>query len=470
MMWASKKTTVTMVSDGQVRFGLLGRSATAESRSALTLEQFLQGDPDPGCIPVALNGSINSLLVVPDYWFGHAVHKFQSRKRSLAEAFIQRKLQAEHPEQPDISDFFDFRLHPGSAQETELYAYYLQEPLAFQVYDRLTALNFAPRRITSPAFLWEGKLKREFTDFGDGGKGLIQLGGSESYLYFFYKGRFLFSRNITLPEAPADPDDSQTHLAYEINQSLHLFSQKAKADVNRFYLISAEVQGAQTLADILGRPVQAYKGSPKGFDAADVFAEDCGPLVPFHAADLTPVNDFLSLTHRIMKKKLEWRPVQVAGLTIGLIVLGLLGLENVVLGNWNEIFQPPASRKSANHAAEDQQRLGQYNEALDFLIDAERRRNPGRLLAQLARVLPSGARISTVTVAGAGIDFRGVVDAPDPEHIKTILSTLIDRCNSELQLNPPLRMADIDIGPVAAAMAGATGGNQYAIAFRMNLP
>jgi hypothetical protein len=64
---------------------------------SLPLAQFLTDDTGIHIIPEEMKHRVNSLLIVPDYWFGNIIFKFQSRKKSILEAFIKRKLRAEYP-------------------------------------------------------------------------------------------------------------------------------------------------------------------------------------------------------------------------------------------------------------------------------------------------------------------------------------------------------------------------------------
>ncbi|MEX1350797.1 MAG: hypothetical protein AB1Z31_24020, partial [Desulfobacterales bacterium] len=120
-------------------------------------------------------------------------------------------------------------------------------------YKTLSRLGLTPQRITSPALIWQSKIRQKMADFEDGGKCFIELLHNIYHLYFFFEGNFLFSRSIPLADLPADSPDNLQAITYELNQSLYLFSQRAKAEVNNLYLLSSETVTVGGLSEALGR-------------------------------------------------------------------------------------------------------------------------------------------------------------------------------------------------------------------------
>ena len=101
-------------------------------------------------------------------------------------------------------------------------------------------------------------------DFHEGGKGLIHPISSECFLYFFSQGHYLFSRNIAIPDPQHGQSDIFSILTYEINQSIYLFSQKAKAEIDQLYLVSSTKGDVLELSTILGRDVKELNPLDEG--------------------------------------------------------------------------------------------------------------------------------------------------------------------------------------------------------------
>ncbi len=192
----------------------------------------------------------------PDYWFGNSTYKFQSRKKSLAEAYVTRKLQEQFPDQPEIGDFFELTFYLREKSEKWVYAFFLQDPHFFQLYRKLALLNLQPHHITCPALIWQEKIRQSIPDFDKGGKGFVQLLAGIGLLYFYSEGLFLFSRSIPLPEGPSVVDEKYASIVHEVNQSLYLFSQKTKSEIDKLYLVAGENDSRSALSAAFDRDVQ----------------------------------------------------------------------------------------------------------------------------------------------------------------------------------------------------------------------
>ena len=202
-------------------------------------------------LPEGLKRNPPSLGIVPDHWFGSETYPFRSSKPALIEAFLSRKLAESHAEQPGILQFFNYKHIPQADQAPLLYAGFLVEPRWYGLYPALRRLKQAPLRITSPGFLWEAHLQKTLPDFGSQAILLVQLEAAEGRLYFYHRGHYVFSRSVSLP----DTEERAAVLIYEINQSLYLFSQKAKCEPDRLLLQADEPAWAQALHEALGREV-----------------------------------------------------------------------------------------------------------------------------------------------------------------------------------------------------------------------
>ena len=212
---------------------------------SISLGQFLgdtismKDSKDAAQISGNLRDKENKLLIVPSYWISSTSYKFQSNKKSLVKAFIERKLYTEHKNLPDLSKFFKYNAYQTEEEGKMLHVNYYQDPSFFKLYNKLSELGLTPNRITSGPFLCEHEIKKKISDFQQGGKGIIHFSDQSCYLYFFSQGNFLFERDILLPALESAPEERTRTLTYEINQSLYLFSQKTKSQLNEFYFLSS---------------------------------------------------------------------------------------------------------------------------------------------------------------------------------------------------------------------------------------
>ncbi|MBE9570395.1 MAG: hypothetical protein IMF11_07205 [Proteobacteria bacterium] len=127
-MIKQRNTIITIVNNEDLSFVIPDPSGEVRILDSLSLDQFLNAGMESAPVPEELSNRVNSLLIVPDYWFGNVTYKFQSRKKSIIEAFIERKLLAEHPDLPDIKYFSGYIPHQIDQGEKGLYVYFLQEP------------------------------------------------------------------------------------------------------------------------------------------------------------------------------------------------------------------------------------------------------------------------------------------------------------------------------------------------------
>ena len=202
------------------------------------LAEFLANDFEPTSLPSKISNRQNRLLIVPDYWLGQTNLSLPSRKRSVVEPFIERNLASEHPDLTGIGLFYNYAFLKSRSEEGNILVIFFQEPGSYQLYQKFDALKMAPFDITTPAYIWGKKIERKFPESVDSGIGLVQKLPKASYLYFYHQEQFLFSRSIQAAEMSTDDSDVLNALTYEINQSVYLFSQKKKADLEYIYIVS----------------------------------------------------------------------------------------------------------------------------------------------------------------------------------------------------------------------------------------
>lgn len=308
----SKKTLLSVVNNNELYFIEFDKHAEVSSVHDLSIEKFLAGDQNYEIIAKELKEKKNAFLILPDYWSGNISYLFQSKRVSLAKAFIERKLLADHPDLPDIKYFYDFTFGQAGGEDRKVNVVYLQNTKAFQLYHKLGQYNLNPIQISCPALLWEQKLTKVIPNFDIGGTCLVHLLFSECFLYFFSRGRFLFSRLITLPDLKKETDETSNGLTlqsedrfniltYEINQSLYLFSQKTKSEMGDIYMLSPdEKNNAPILSDNLGKEVVDLNlAFPEmdGLKKPDEIQTYLGPVEPFNTDDLSFAKQTWNLTH-----------------------------------------------------------------------------------------------------------------------------------------------------------------------------
>lgn len=442
-----RNSLITIVNNEDIGFVLPEHLDEGGIPGSFPLDQFLSADMESDPVPEELSNRVNSLLIVPDYWFGNATFKFQSRKKSIIEAFIERKLQSENPDLPDIKYFFGYIPYQTEQRERELYVYFLQDPKAFQLYNQLVKFNLDPRRITIPAFVWGQKLSEIIPNFQIGGKGLVHILSNECFLYFFFRDFFLFSRSIAFPDPQMESSEKIDTLTYEINQSLYLFSQKAKAGIDQIFLTSSVQSDAQKLSDALGREVKKLKGLGEGRSKNPVIAKDIGSVRHFRASDLSLSSKFLSILHQMLRKELEWKPVQATGIAVGLILLLLFGAESFFLWKWSESNQVSMTKAETMTAADAKYTIQQYDEALDFLIKEAERPSPQETIVKVARSLPDNFLVKEMMIeveGKPGVYITGSIKAAGPDKFKDSISCLLENLKKNFQGALSLGIQDIN--------------------------
>lgn len=457
----SKKTIVTVVVNNELYFILFDRHGNGCISQKVSLDQFLNDNLNSAAISAELRNKTNSLLILPDYWSGNTSYLFQSKRRSLAKAFIERKLLNEYPNLPDIKYFFDFTFSQTGLENRKVYVFFLQEPRGFKLYQKLSEFNLNPARISTPALLWEQKLIKTIPDFDIGATCFVHLLSSECLLYFFFQGRFLFSRSITFSDFQKESAENSSDLSlespnrfsvltYEINQSLYLFSQKTKFDMVQIYLLSSDTGNAQLLSDNLGREVIDFgAGAPdlEGLQESPGISEYLGPVGSFDTVDLSPSKPHLNLTHISLKKMLEWKPVQTIGITVGLILLLLLAMESLFLWKWPWATRNQMAKNISMSGAKQKQLIQKYSEALDLVLAETNRPSPRRVIIDIGRSIPDNTWITDMdieTETNPSVVINGVIRASGADQLKDTLSTLLDNLNRYFQGTRSLSIQDID--------------------------
>jgi hypothetical protein len=464
-------TPITLISNDEIYFIIQGGSGEGKISDPVPLDQFLTEEVDLSFVPTAFQHQGNSVMVVPDYWLGDTSFPFQTRKRSLADTFLERKLRAEFPDIPEVKDFYEYFFHPSGQGETSVYAYFLREPTFFQLYERLARWNLHPRRITTPVFLWESQLKERIPGFCEGGKVFVHNVSNECFLYFFFEGHYLFSRQITFPEFQGDSSDQLDTLTYETNQSLYLFSQKSKVEVDRVYMVAFGHVDAGELSERLGREVEEVTGFEEELTQGSTTIGHPGLLSGFYLPDLSRTQKFLSISHKQLEREQQWKPVKKVGIAVGLILLLLLAGEGLLLWKWSRPVELQAAQGRGASQREAVQALQQYNEALDLFLKESQRPSASKTIINLARALPENVWIKEMVVEtepNPGVVLTGTVRAVKPGQFRETLSVLLDNLNDHFQGTGSLGLQDIDFD--TDNCTATEGYHSCVIALKFGLP
>ena len=458
-----KKNSGTTVVHGGTLFFISYTGDVIQVDHTVLLNLFLEDDFAPSSIPNAVRDRKNRLLVVPDYWIGQTDLTLQSRKRSIVDPFVERKLASEHPELPDIGLFFDYVFTMKPSESGNIYAFFLQEPLSYQLYQKLASLDLAPNDITTPAYIWGKKLEKMHPEVANSGSGLIQKLSSESYLYFYHKGEFLFSRSIQFSDSEGGDTEALSALTYEINQSFYLFSQKKKAELEHIFIHSSRKEDAAELAESLGREVSALDSG----GAETEITETLGPCGVFTPNDLALSNQYMAIAQKDHARAREWRPVQIAGVLVGILLFLLLAGEYYYLLKWSN--QGPGIENSGIMSGQSSSEIiAQYNQTLDLILEETRRPSPRKTMLDLARCLPENIKIKDMKLEMAGVPsvaLTCIIRAEDMTEFRSSLSMLLENMGNIFVTSPRLEKRDIELGEVLPGQ----GYTDYPIQFEFRL-
>ena len=419
-------------------------------------------------VPETLKGNNTFLCLVPDHWFGVESYPFKSPKSSLIEPFLQRKLSSSHPGRKAIGHFFNYKSNPSDDGSDNLYAYFLQEDIAYQVNRALQKENLAPLGFTTPAFIWEEKLKAVSPLFDRQGALLVHMGPAECQLCFYFNGHYLFSRNVVLSD---DHTDRVGAVTYEINQSLYLFSQKTKSELRQIYLFAAGQSFKEALGEALGRELIDYGDliPAKGRECTTI------PEIPFLGGLLTGDHrfwrrPFFSVIHRRVKRKREWKPVQLAGIAVGLLMALLLIGEAFWLAGMQRKADNEHRRLRDRIQASAGTMLSDYEEAFAQVMQRIDRPSCADTVLLAMASLPPNIWLKKLDIALATRPVMKVtasVEARNTEHLRASLTQLVARMKTSFKSAQAFSINDIDVD--SAPKSSHPDSSRFTIVFQLDL-
>lgn len=448
-LFKKKNTTITVVHHDVIHFLKPHVLDCEDSHLSLPFDSFIQGKPEKDDFLNKILDDGPLMVIVPDYWIGNTFYRLRARQRHIIEAFIIRKLQSAYPDLEQVDNFFEYFQTESMNSESGFYVCFAEEPKFYQLNSGLDTLGFKKIFTTTPAYLWQAKLKESVPDFTDRGKTLIHLEPKECFLYFYSQGRFLFSRDISFPQSQWESEERFETLAFELNQSFYLFSQKARTEIDSLYLFSPDEGDSAILSESLGREITPlkYGAEPEKEATKNRFEEnELGSAWPF-IREAHHLVQIMGLRNRMVLKDNELRPIRRMGMVIGLLLCCLLLSEAFFL--WDKSREQgyfgSQGRGSAN--ASETQYLHEYEACIDTIIKEKQRVNPEEVIFQMARAMPENGRIVELLVhvnPSPQVTFNGIIKADDVGQFKERLLQFLAKINANIPGAPQIGIQDVN--------------------------
>ncbi len=454
-----KKNRLIAATDKKIYFSDSCDLSQGSGSTELPIAQFLSHEYDSRLLSTFQQSRSKIILIVPDHWLKHEFFPFKSQRDSLIKPFIERKLKTAYPNLPFASHFFSYLFRQRAMAASGVRVFHLYEQCGYDLYAALCQTNLPPRWITTAALLWEERCKLRIPDFSTQATLLIHLHPHEAFLYFYCQGDFLFSRAVAL----LDSAERWDALLFEVNQSIYLFSQKAKSDLNKIYLIGDEEGFQQRLADLLGRSVQTIAGAPVTSALPRDLAHLEGLLEP---GGVSAPGDAYSVTHSKLRQEVKWRPVQWAGMLVAaLLLLFFMGEHQWLEGRLqDEIIARSQMRRQQPTA------LADYNAALLELTEDAQRLSAAHTILKIVSSLPEDVLINELKIDSDArrLDLAATLFADTVDRFRHRLKVLIENMNRRLKLDPPITMEDMVFN--LEELKSHSAKTHYKIAWKINLP
>lgn len=395
-----------------------------------------------------------TLLVVPDHWFKHEFFPFQSNKDALIRVFLERKLKAAYPKSPFVSQFLSYTTRQREVEHRGISAFYLEDENGYRLHEALCKVGLTPQLITTPALLWAVKFKNLLPDFSKQPALIVHSQKDQAFLYFYCEGDFIFSRKVALQEG------NNESLVFEINQSIYLFSQKAKKELGCIYLIGNETTCIDILTEAFGKLIHILK-----FDSQEVtinkeisFLQDLLTLDGISSPD----NDY-GVTHRRIQQQLKWRPVQWAGILIGAILLIILSAEHHWIDRMSDLKEIGQQEPKTGLT------LSEYETALDELTVRAKRPSSAFVIAKIVSSLSEFILLNEININldASILELTATVHAESIDSFRQQLKIFAQGLNTKLKLPRPISLEDITFQ--IDDVKNATGKLHHRIAFKVNL-
>jgi len=247
---------------------------------------------------------------------------------------------------------------------------------------------------------------------------------------------------------------------FEINQSIYLFSQKAKKELGCIYLIGNETTCIDLLTEAFGKLIHILK-----FDSQEVtidkkisFLQDLLTLDGISSPD----NDH-GVTHRRIQQQLKWRPVQWAGILIGAILLIILSAEHHWIDRVSDL------KEIGQQEAKTGLTLSEYETALDELTVHAKRPSSAFVIAKIVSSLSEFILLNEININldTSILELTATVHAESIDSFRQQLKMFAQGLNTKLKLPRTIGLEDITFQ--IDDVKNATGKLHHRIAFKVNL-
>jgi hypothetical protein len=239
---------------------------------------------------------------------------------------------------------------------------------------------------------------------------------------------------VALPES-AERIDA---LIFEVNQSIYLFSQKAKSDLSQVYLIGEEAGIQQRLSDFLGRTVQKIAEAspisnlPRDLTHLEGLLDSGGISAP---------GDAYSVTHSQIQQEIKWRPVQWAGALMAAFLLVLFAGEYQWLDGrlQDEILVRSQLQRQQPIT------LADYDTALVELSEDAKRPSAAPALLKMLSGLPEDVQFNEIKMDSDALRLNAAatIAADSVDRFRHRLKLLVENMNQRLRLDKPIRIEDV---------------------------
>lgn len=163
----------------------------------------------------------------------------------------------------------------------------------------------------------------------------------------------------------------------------------------------------------------------------------------------------------------EWRPVQISGAIIGILLFLVLGGEHFFLLKWAK--QDPGIENAGIMAGQSsRETIQQYNEALDLILQETRRPSSWKTMKDVVSCLPENVRVQEMELLVAenpNLSLTCVVRAEDMAKFRSSLSMLLENLGNTFTTSPRLGKRDIELGEILPGQ----GYTDYPIQFELRL-
>ena len=372
------------------------------------------------------------ILIIPDYWIVTRFYPIATKKSSVVESFLKRRLPADFPDASDCKDFFEYFFYK-QAEQQGIQVYVIQEELFYILYRNLFSA-FEIEKITSPAFVWKAKLTKKIKDINKGLKVFMHIYQKSAYLCFFLDSYFLFSRLISIEEEYID------QLAYELMQSFRLVSQKTKKEVEKIYLIPKENSDAERLSETLDVEIIDVSDQVELSSPLSETVEKIGSFAFLKKSDLSDSAKFFYFSYRPLKELKEWTFFQNTGIVVGIFIFILMLMEAVYLNN---IIPKLKNVIDVNTSV-----IQDYISAMDELLHHKEKPDPSLIIMKILNCTSEKIYLQHIEIGlepPSSIGLVGYVLAFNVKNFQDIFSTFLSKIKKSFEHAQIPTLMDIDV-------------------------